>query len=440
MIFLVLVMMRCTLAQVPAWYTSHNDAQYPISDFIIGVGSGNGEHGIDNAKKAALADIVSQMRVQVKSEVKNVTESFQMNNDEKIYSDFKSQSRAVVSDEITGAEIVETAVDQTTQTSYALAVLNRDAYCQSIGSELTSGWKQASDLRNAGKDYMSKGRLVEAVQSVQQVRQVISPLIAKQVLYNAVAKSPFQSDLMFNPNVLQEDIRGFLSQVRIEKTSGDNQQGKIGVTFPQPFVVTVSVVNGSQPVLSVGVPVEFVYNGRVSLGQGVTDAHGVCSISTVVRPVTGEGIQARLAIPDLGRDFEKNVNASSVSFTWVALPSDKKFDLKIKANNSSVATSVRSKFSDAISKAGYLVAPSAPYVLTIDVQNESPGKVEGFSGTMFTVKLNVTATITEIKSNTTLGSTVFTLQGVGNSESEAIEKAAANLQLGENEIGDLLQK
>lgn len=433
-------MMRCTFAQVPGWYTSHNDAQYPLSDFIIGVGSGNGEHGIDNAKKAALSDIVSQMRVQVKSEVKNVTESYQMNNDEKIYSDFKSQSRTVVSDEITGAEIVETAVDQATQTSFALAVLNRDSYCLSIGSELTSGWKQASDLRNSGKDYLSKGRLVEAIESIQQVRQVISPLIAKQVLYNAVAKSPFQSDLMFNPNVLQEDIRDFLSQVKIEKMAGDNQQGKIGTSFSQPFSVVVSVMNGNQTLSCAGAQVEFVYNGRVSLGLGTTDARGVASITTTIRPVTPEGIRARLSIPDLGRDFEKNIDASSVGFTWVALPSDKKFSLMVNSNNSGFAASVKAKFADAISNAGYSVAPSAPYTLSIDVENEPPGKVEGFSGTMFTVKINVTATITETKSNTILGSTAFESQGVGNSEGEAIGKAVANLQIGENEINDLLQK
>lgn len=437
---LILFLTQISIAQVPDWYTSHTAVKYPVNDFIIGVGSASGEKGIEMAKKAALADIVSQMRVQVQSEMKTVNQSFQMNSDEQIYSDFKEQTHTVVTDEITGAEIAETAVDQATQTAYALAVLNRDTYCQSVGSELTSGWKQASDLRSTAKDYLAKGRLVEAIQSVQQVRQVIAPLVAKQVLYNAVAKSPFQSDFTFYPDVLQQDIRSFLSEVRIEKAGGDKQQGKIGNNFPQSLLVAVSLMNGTQTVPCVGVSVEFVYDERNSLGQGITDANGYAAINAAIRPMSGDGIRARLLVPGLGREFDKNITASSVNFTWTALPSDKKFTLTINAKSPKIATVMQSKFSTAITKAGYGVVPVADYALTIDVQYGAPGKVTGFSGTVFTVTLNVTATLTETKSNTMRGSTIFTAQGVGTSESEAVEKAAANLQLGEKEFGDLLQK
>jgi hypothetical protein len=156
--------------------------------------------------------------------------------------------------------------------------------------------------------------------------------------------------------------------------------------------------------------------------------------------MSGDGIRARLLVPGLGREFDKNITASSVNFTWTALPSDKKFTLTINAKSPKIATVMQSKFSTAITKAGYGVVPVADYALTIDVQYGAPGKVTGFSGTVFTVTLNVTATLTETKSNTMRGSTIFTAQGVGTSESEAVEKAAANLQLGEKEFGDLLQK
>lgn len=438
--FAILLLTQITMAQVPEWYTSHTNAKYPSKDFIIGVGSASGENGLEAAKKAALADIVSQMRVQVQSEMKVVDQSFQMNNDEQIYSDFKKQTRTVVSDEITGAEIAETAFDQASNTAYALAVLNRDAYSQSVGSEISSGWKQASALRTAAKDYFSKGRLTEAIQSIQQIRQVIAPLVAKQVLCNAVAGSPFQSEFTFHPGVLQEDIRNFLSRVKIEKIGGDKQEGKTGKNFPDPMAVRVSLENADTAVPCSGVPVEFVYHDNTSLGPRITDEYGHVALFAVVRPMRGDGIRARLAIPDPGRDFGKSIEASSVNFTWTALPSDKKFVLNVTAKNGKIMAAVRSKFSDAITEAGYSIAPAAEYMLNVEVQNGIPEKVEGYSGTIYTVKLSAAATLTEIKSNTVLGSTTFTAQGVGKSESEATEKAAESLVVGEDEIGELLEK
>jgi hypothetical protein len=104
-----------------------------------------------------LSDIASQLRVQVQSEMKSVTQNFAVNDDEQIYSDFKRQSRTMVNDEIIGADVVETVTDAQSMTTYALVVLNRDKYSGTLRSELESGWKQASDLRTAGKEFASKG-------------------------------------------------------------------------------------------------------------------------------------------------------------------------------------------------------------------------------------------------------------------------------------------
>lgn len=437
---LMLVLSGVAAAQVPDWYTSHTDASYPPEEFIIGVGSGSGGNGIESAKKAALVDIVSQIRVQVQSEMKDVTQSFQMNKDEQIYSDFRNQTRTVVSGEISGAEIAETYIDQSTNTAYALAVVNRKTYSETIGSELANGWKQASDLRSAAKDYLSKGRLVEAIQSIQQARKVVAPLMARQVLYDAVARSAFQSQLSFNPNVLQEDIRNLLSRVKVEIVGGNRQTGKIGAIFPQPLAVRVSVENGDSSVPCSGVPVEFLYDHDISLGQAITDEHGQAELVTTVRPVRGDGIEARLAISRLGRNFENNITASSANFTWTSLPSDRRFVLSVTGKDGKIAGAVRAKFSDAITEAGYSVAPAAAYLLSVDVQKGNTGKVEGFSGTIYTVKLIVIATLTERKSSRVLGSASFAAQGVGESSNEATMKAAESLMLDMKEMGELLDK
>ena len=126
MFILVLVVTTATFAQIPTWFSTHNHPKYPPSEYIVGVGTGGGATGVESAKKSALADIVAQLRVQVQSEVRSVTQNFSVNDDEQIYSDFKRQSRTVVSDEITGADVIETVVDELSSTTYALVVLNRD--------------------------------------------------------------------------------------------------------------------------------------------------------------------------------------------------------------------------------------------------------------------------------------------------------------------------
>jgi len=281
---------------------------------------------VESAKKAALADIVSQLRVQIQSEMKSVTQTFSVNDDEQIYSDFKRQSRTVVSDEITGAEVIETVVDAQ-NTTYALVVLNRDKYSEGLRTELESGWKQAADLRNGAKDFAAKGKLNEAVQSINQIKQVIAPLFAKQVLHNAAARSPFSFPSTFNPAALQNDIRTFLSQLKVEKKSGDHQKGKIGEKFPQPFVVVVSI-NG---VPCSGVTVIFQLNERNKLGEVVTDEKGTAAFVSNVR--TGNGMKAKVSLSGIGREFDENLNLSSVTFTWTAKASDKAFSISTNSKS-----------------------------------------------------------------------------------------------------------
>jgi hypothetical protein len=403
---------------------------------VIGVGGGAGATGIDAAKKAAVADIAAQLRVQIQSEMKSVTESYQMNDDEQMYSDFKRQSRTVVNDEISGAEIVETMIDQSTNTAYALAVLSRDAYGSSLRAELVSGWKQAAELRANAKSFAEKGRLVEAIQNINQIRQVVAPLYAKQTLYTAVSRKAFASEFLFNANALQSDVREILSKVKIEKKSGDNQKGKIGEQFAQAMQVVVKYEN----VMCSGVPVEFVYNEKNVLGKTVTDANGVALLSTSIRPMAGEGIKARIAIAELGREYEKNVATSAVSFSWSAAASDKKFSLAVNSTSSKISDAIKRKITEAVSSSGYQIVPSSPLQLSVDAKAGVPGKVEGMAGTIYSITLDVTISVVESATKTVRGSAKFSAKGVGKSEDEAAEKAAAVFQINQKEFAELLEK
>ncbi|MFZ4619448.1 MAG: LPP20 family lipoprotein [Bacteroidota bacterium] len=423
------------LAQAPEWYSSHQHPKYPGSAYIIGVGTApNGATGTEAAKKSALSDIASQLRVQVQSEMKSVTQNFSVNDDEQIYSDFKRQSRTMVNDEITGAEVAETATDEQTMTTYALLVLNRDKYCSSLRSELESGWKQAADLRMTGKDFAGKGRLNEAIQSINQIKQVIAPLLAKQVMHNAAARAPFAFPSVFNPAALQTDIREMLTRVKVEKKSGDDQKGKIGEKFAQPFVVSVSV-NG---VPCSGVNVKFMIDEKNQLGEGTTDDKGLVSFSTIVR--SGNGIKAVIALAGIGREFEQNLASSAVTFSWSAQASDKAFSISVNEKNKKLAEVVSGKFSAAVSQIGYKVVTMAKNAVTIELSSGVPGKIEGMGGTLYSVTLEATASLKDNSANAVLGTAKFTSKGVGASEEEAVMKAAGGLKIDQKDLSELLQR
>ena len=422
-----------SFSQIPTWFSTHNHPKYPTSEYIIGVGTGGGATGVESAKKSALADIASQLRVQVQSEIKSVTQTFSVNDDEQMYSDFKRQSRTVVSDEITGADVIETVVDAQ-NTAYALVVLNRDKYSEGLRLELESSWKQAADLRTGAKDFFAKGKLNEAIQSTNQIKQVITPLFAKQVLHNAAARAPFSFPSTFNPAALQNDIRTFLSQIKLDKKSGDNQKGKIGEKFSQPFVISVTV-NG---VPCSGVTVIFLLDEKNKLGEVLTDEKGAASFVTNVR--NGKGMKAKVSISGIGREFEENLNVSSVTFAWTAQPSDKAFSISIDLKNKKVADNVQSKLSTAVSQIGYKVVTMSNNSILVEVSSGIPNKIEGMAGTLYNLTLEVTVNLKENKTNAVVGSIKFSSKGVGKSEEEAMEKAANALKIDQQELSELLQK
>ncbi len=431
---LILTILSISSAQIPTWFSTHNHPKYPAAEYIIGVGTGGGATGAESAKKSALADIVSQLRVQVLSEMKSVTENFSVNDDEQIYSDFKRQTRTVVSDEITGADVVETVVDEQSATTYALVVLDREKYSAGIRTELESGWKQASDLRSSAKDFFAKGKLNETVQSILQIRGVITPLFAKQVLHNAASRTPFSFPSMFNPNALQADIREFLSKVKVEKKSGDRQRGMIGEKFALPLVVAVT----AEGVPCTGVTVVFLLEGRIHLGDEITDDKGIASFSTIVR--NGNGIRSRVSLPGLGREYEQNLNSSSVNFTWSSFASDKAFSIFVNSNNKRVSGSIQSKVSTAISQIGYKVVTMSNNTISVDISTGVPSRIEGMAGTLYNLTLEATLNLKNNTTNTIVGSAKFSAKGVGKSESEAMEKAAGSLKIDQNELSELLQK
>ncbi len=428
------------VAQVPDWYATHKNIRYPSEMYIIGVGAGTGTNATESAKKAAQMDVVSQIRVQIQAVVKNVSESFQFNKDEQLFSDFRSNVRTAVSDEITGLEIAETVTDNSSGTVYTLAVLEREKYCETLRNEMDSGWKQANDLRTGAFEFAKQGKLNDAIQNLLDARKTITPLLPKQALFNAVSGTPYKPAVNFGPGSISADIRRVLSDVRLEKASGDKQAGKIGENFPVPFVVRVTTQQDGKAIPVVGSTIAFETSDKMKIGEVTTDDHGMASLSTTIRAMTGNGIQAKLAFAHLDREFDQNLLSSAMNFTWKAEGSNVSFSLNVSANSAKVSSDLKRMFTTAITQIGYKVVSASKYVIAIAVEPGASSKVEGMSGTLFSVSADVTANLVDKNDDNALGSVKFSGKGLARSEEEAMEKAVGNMKISMTDLSDLLQK
>jgi hypothetical protein len=176
------------------------------------------------------------------------------------------------------------------------------------------------------------------------------------------------------------------------------------------------------------------------LGQAITDEKGNASLSTTIRAMSGDGIRAKISLPGIGREFEQNINSSSVLFTWTASASDKAFSITVNAKDRKVRDAVSGKISAAVTAIGYKVVTMSGSGLVVDVSSGVPSKIEGMAGTLYNLTLDAAVNLKDSKTGAILGSVKFSAKGVGKSEDEAMQKAATGLKIDENKISELLQK
>jgi LPP20 lipoprotein len=428
------------VAQIPQWALTHKHHNYPTGEYILGVGYGTGEKPGETAKRLAQSDIAAQVRVKVQTEIKNVQQTYELNQNQETYADFKIKSTSIVDEELTGAEIVETSMDSSTNTMYALAALNKAKFAGAIAAELLTGWNQAGELHAEAQDFLKQGKLNETVQNLLEARTITTNLLPKQALYDAVAAAPHLGQPSLGPSALTSSIRDALSKVRIEKKSGDNQKGKIGEKFPEPFVVQVSIADNEKLLHAVGVAVAFVNVSGEPLGEAIADANGVAAFSAQVRASIGSQVRARLSLPSTGREFASNLNSSSVLFTCAVLDANVAFAVKIEVTVAGANEVLRSVVSSAVTQVGYHIVDMSRFVLNVQFQSAPPTLIDGMGGTLFSVSSDMTIVLADKVSSRLLGSVSAKSKAVAKTREDALVKSARDLKINEQDLVSLLER
>ena len=436
--FLTIAAITPAYPQTPQWAVLHKDPNYPSDKYILGVGEGTGEKADETAKRLAQSDIATQVRMKVQMEIKNIQQTYGLNPNQELYADFKIKSTSVVDEELTDAAIVETAVDTSTKTTYALAALNKEEFSTAIG--LTSGWDHAKELQHGAENFLRRGKLTEAIQNLVEARAGVMDLLPKQALHDALARVPFSSEPSLGPVALTSSVRGVLSSIHIEKLGGDKQKGRIGEKFPAPFIVRVIAVEENDSVPVVGAAIVFLNLSGEQFGEALTDAKGTASCSLKVRGNIGRQLRARLSLPLLGKEFFPDVNFSSRVFNCVVLEADVAFSVKIDVRSSKVNDALRSIVVNAVTHSGYHTVDMSRFMLKVGFQSTPPTTVEGADGTLYNVSSDLTVVLIDKDSNRTLGSIIGKSQGIAKTQDGALEQSARGVKLDGSELLSLLEK
>ena len=436
----VLLVRISLLGQVPEWAVTHTHRDYPPATYLIGVGSGDGSTGLEAAKRLAQADIAAQLRLRVQIESRRVEESYHLDENDESYADFRIRSSSIVDEELSGVEVPLTAFDTAAQMTYALAVLDRKKFAEEIGSGLNADIREAAELRRASEKRLSQGKVADAAQDLLTARDLISELLPRQALYDALAQTPFKEQSSLAPRLLTSEIVSILSKITIKKIKGDRQRGRVGEVFAEPLTLQVSVAEGDTLVPVPGAKFAFAGSSGVKIGEATSDAGGVVAMAIMGRAGIGNFVRARLSIPTLEKDFAGNLDACSVKFSCSVTSPEIAFALRIDPHSDRAATGLKGAVAAAVRRAGYQIVDMSRFVLQASVASGRLSTEGGADAGSTSVSSTITITLIDNQTGGTMSSLSAVSKGVGRNKDDAVEKSVETLRIDEENLLALLGK
>ena len=426
--------------QIPEWAVSHKHVQYPAAEYILGVGQGTGEKADESAKRLAQSDIAMQVRLKVQGEIKNFQQAYGLNANEESYADFKIRSTSIVGEELTDGTIVEKVVDTSTSTTYVLAALNKEKFSNVLAAQLAAEWDRVRSCQHSAAEFLQQGKLTEAIQDLVQARVGVLETLPRQVLHDALARTPYPRIPSLSPSALTSTLREVLSGVRIEKMGGDKQRGKIGENFAEPFIVRVTEAMRNTSVPVVGAEIVFLNASGEQFGAALTDSKGTAACTIKAKGNIGKMLRARLFLPSLGWEFSSSLNSSSAVFDCALLDADVAFSLKVDVRSSRMNDALHSLVINAVTRAGYHIVDMSRFVLRVGFQTSSPSTVDSLDGTFYIVTSDLSVVLIDKDLNRTLGTVASQSKGVATSQDGALEESVHRLKLDGPELVSLLEK
>lgn len=407
--------------KLPQWTQTHRHPEYPQNRYILGVGAS--EEGMEDAREQARLEVVRQIRVRVKSEVEHRKEAFGFGEQEAIREQSKELSQQIVDEKVSGIRIVETAREEGRY--YALAALDRIRFADALEAELFQKDREVRRLLEEAGEFAEEGKVPKALESLSQAYGLSLEASARLALYRAVAPVPEMAEILPPSQVLSR-IREVVSGLRMEKVSGDGQEGKEGDELARPLVVRV--VGEGTPVK--GVKVRFVYGDGRRIGDRVTGSDGEAQVRVVARTLEADRgvVVARVALGGLPEGVRLR-GLPEARFSYRMLREGFPVAVEVYGLKGERLEVMEKKLARALDRLGYVVDQRSPILLKGQVEVGEVKEVEGFGGTKVLAQVQVTISALELPSERALGSVAFSGRGMGKDREGAVRAAMRKIKV-----------
>ncbi|MCS7229731.1 MAG: LPP20 family lipoprotein [Candidatus Kryptonium sp.] len=437
--FLIITLFSAYAFSQPNWYKTQTHPKYPKEFYILGIGAAVGEDLRETAKQNAIADVASQIRVQVQSEITSLEKERIINKESDYYSEFQQKSKTVIDEILTGCEVVEMNYDRKTKTWYALAVLDKQKYLASLEDEIDNAWIQIRKLYNDANSFKNAGKVLQAIQNLKDAQQKIYDIYSKQVLYNALSRIPYKPDIELTAGGIESEIRDLISKIKIEKVSGDNQVGKVGEELSEPLVVRV-FYQGDVSVPIANANVVFSYKTGEVIERTTTDEQGIASARVIAMGKRANTVVASFSIPGIPSEYARVLSQVKTEFAYtVGTGMAPGVTVSLKgAKEDKLIFDVMKRLTQAIEKNGYRVEDEARFVIGGDISSRVVSSVQGVGGMLYTVEAELNLFLKDLESGQIVGSMSVKSRAVGKSEKDAYERALRGMKFSNKDLVEML--
>ncbi len=427
----------------PVWVTTGKSPKHPQDLYWVGVGQGMGARALEEAKAKAKAEIAKQFKVIVSTKSKLVQTEKIVGNSALMTSDLSSRIETEVEKmPLIGIEIAETFESQVTGKAFALAVLNREEFTNTLKAELDAEIAKIREKISSATTLSEKGDIGSAVNAYMEALALAEEIGPKVVFFNIVAKGYVLPEDV-RPEFIESQVRDELSMISLKKAGGDNQKGRIGEVLPEPL--TVQALAKGTPIR--GVPITFKVGDEI-IEKVITDEDGLARLTYVVQAQDIRGNKGRVtATIDLSR-LSATLRSELRNITTLT------FDIQVEGIGSFVCdvemadnditegqnAMLAKMMVQALEKNGVTVKRNAPIVARGAFTAREAGTVQGLDGQM--VLQDITFEIFFINRNTqsVLSSVSVNTKGLGRDSEEALQKGLNALRLPPAKLSEAIGK
>jgi hypothetical protein len=445
---LIFIENNASVAQIPQWYLEKKFPKYSSEEFWLGVGSAKGTDtkALETATNSARTDIAAQFKVRVSSNIQSVQKEIISGKNSELSSTIENRTESVVdATELVGLQTVKTEISRNDNQTYVMVALEKSAFLSFVKKNLDENVKRMEQKVLSAKEFSIQAKANVALTSFLDALDDYDTCYPQILFYNALASSFYSPPKIVMPEVIESEMKSYLSGISLSIVSGNAQRGEIGKNLSEQFATKATVRTSDAELPLKGMSIVFKIQKDV-IATALSDENGIATHTflTEAKGVSGGrgSVTAMIDLKNVSGELRSLVaNNTTVNFEFFLEQKSIACNVEIIGTGSAKAKEIfRKKIVQLLEKNGAIIDEKATILVKATLNAESGGAVEGMSGTMFTQNIFLAIEFIDEQSSRIVSAVSATGKGLGKSDSEAIDKGISSLKIPMRELGTALAK